>query len=233
MNADPAEGDWLRGLAPVQAAALSERVYRQLLEAIVSGRIAPGAHLVEQALADQMGVSRISLREAVRRLAGDGLVEIRPNRGAFTRRFDAEEIEEIFQLRAALEGIASERAARSIDEAGLARLEAIVAEMARLELSDDRLTGAEMDTRFHATLMALSGQRRASQMWHQMSAQITVVVYSVSAYYPQYAGFADRHRQITKLLRLRDGAAVAACLKAHITQGGQNLVEAMRKGETP
>jgi DNA-binding GntR family transcriptional regulator len=224
-------GPWLDELEPVQRSGLGERVYQQLQERILSGKIGAGQHLVEQALADQLAVSRISLREAIRRLADDGLVEIIPNRGAYTRRFAVEDIAEIFSLRAALEGMAGELAATRAQPADLAPLQAVVDELGRLELSDDRLRGAEVDTEFHRALMELSGQRRAFQIWRSMSAQITMVVYTVSNYYPRYDGLAARHQRIVDLLQAGQAREAGEYLREHILEGGQHLLQAMVQGE--
>lgn len=170
MTRERAEG-WLGGLSPLPRAPLAERAYGQILEQILAGRIGAGEHLVEQALAEQLGISRIGVREALRQLAHEGLIEIILNRGAYVRRFTAEDIE----------------------------------------------------------LMGLSRQRRAYAIWQDISAQITMVVYSVSSDYPSFEGLAARHQRIVDLIRAQDGPALTAYLRRHILEGGQHLVDALRQ----
>ncbi len=225
-------GSWLTHLAPLPRTPLAERAYDQILEQILAGRIGAGEHLVEQALAEQLGVSRISVREALRQLAHEGLVEIIPNRGAYVRRFTAEDIEEVFRLRAALETLAAEQVIAHAGPQDVADLQAMVDELAALEASGDRLRGSEMDTEFHRRLMGLSRQRRAYAIWQNMSAQITLVVYSVSSNYPSFEGLAARHQRIVDLIRAQDGTALTAYLSRHILEGGQHLVDALRQQST-
>jgi DNA-binding GntR family transcriptional regulator len=230
MMKTAAEGKWSNVLSPIEpAGTLGERVYASLLESILSGQIPPGQHLVEQVLADQLSVSRISVREAFRRLAQDGLVEIINNRGAFVVKLDPADVEEIFHLRAALEGIAVDRLTHRANPPDLTALENLLPEMRDLEERDDRLHGAAADTRFHRTLMELSGQRRIGQVWEQMSAQITVVMYNVSHNYPSYQGLADRHEQLIQLIRAGDPQSAVTYIQQHISEGAQRLLQAMEK----
>jgi DNA-binding GntR family transcriptional regulator len=223
------EEGWLAGLSPLSRTPLGDRTYEQILGQILSGRIAGGEHLVEQALAKQMGISRISVRQALQQLAHEGLIEIIPNRGAYVRRFTAEDIEEVFRLRAALEAMAAELVTVHAGAQGVADLQKAVDELAAVEWMGDRLRGSEVDTEFHRRLMLLSRQRRAYAIWQSMSAQITMVVYSASSNYPSFEGFAARHQRIVDLIRARDGQTLAAYLRQHILEGGQHLVDALRQ----
>jgi DNA-binding GntR family transcriptional regulator len=225
-------GDWSKVLTPIEIqGTLGERVYTSMLESILSGQIGTGQHLVEQTLADQLSVSRISVREAIRRLAQDELVEIIPNRGAFVVRLTAEDVEEIFRLRAALEGLAVERLTKSVTAQDLQIFDDLLEEMQQYEQDGNRVRGAAADTRFHRTIMELSGQRRSYQVWERMSGQITVVLYNVSNYYPSYQGLVDRHIHIVELIRAGDPRPAVEQLQNHIMEGAQRLLNAMRQTE--
>ncbi len=226
------EARWLPQLTPLPRTPLAEQAYNQLLEQILAGQIGAGDHLVEQALAEQLGISRIGVREALQRLAHHGLVEIIPNRGAYVRRLTAEDIEEVFRLRAALETLAAEQVIAHAGPQDLADLQAVVDELAALEASGDRLRGSEMDTEFHRRLMGLSRQRCACAIWQNMAAQITLVVYSVSGNYPSFEGLAARHQRIVDLIRAHDSPTLTEFLRQHILEGGQHLVEALRQQST-
>lgn len=228
----PRKEGWLTDLSPLSRAPLGDHAYAQILGQILAGRIAAGEHLVEQALAGQLGISRISVREALRQLAHEGLIEIVPNRGAYVRRFTAEDIEEIFRLRAALETMAAELVIEHAGPQGVSDLQEVVDELAALERTGDRLHGSEVDTEFHRRLMLLSRQHRAYVTWQSMSAQITMVVYSVSSYYPSFEGLAARHQRIVDLIRAQDGPALTEFLRRHILEGGQGLVDALRQQPT-
>ena len=206
---------------------LGRQVHDALFQAILRGRVPPGSHLTEQPIADGLGVSRISAREAIRELTREGLARIYPNRGAFTVEFTPEDIEEIVSLRAVLEGLAVRLVAEQPTRTALARLEDVVDEMARVENSHDRLAGAWIDAEFHRILMELSGHTRALDAWHAMSAQITMAVYTSTTYYPDIDGLAARHEGIVDVLRRDDPDAAEAHLVDHILEGGRLLLEAI------
>lgn len=99
----------------------SDIPYRFLLDAIRSGRLGAGTHLSAEETARKLGISRQPVRDAIRRLATEGLIELRPNRGAFIISHGPAEVTELFELRAVYEGLVARDAALSIDGAGLDR----------------------------------------------------------------------------------------------------------------
>lgn len=223
---------WLQDLKPVQRGTLSQYVYENLLEFILAGKITPGEHLVEQKLADQLAVSRISVREAIRELSKDGLVELVPNSGAYVVEYSIRDIEEIYTLRAALESIAIEQLFRlplKQRSIRLHKLEEIISVMRDLEMKEDRLQGSAIDTEFHRELMTLSGQGRALKMWEQMSAHIHIIVYHASQYFPSFDGFSNRHQVLMDLIISEEKDACINYLKKHIIEGGQKLIDTMDK----
>ncbi len=222
--------DWesaLRDPGQTIGKSLSEHVHDVLFAAIVQGRIGPGQHLAEQPIADALGVSRISVRDAIRRLAGDGFVDIYPNRGAFVIGFAPQDLEEIFSLRASLEALAIRLASKHLTRTDLARLEDIIDEMEVIEAGDNRFMGADVDARFHATLMEISGHKRAHAAWRSLRAQITMAVFSVTTYYANMDSLADRHRKLIDVLRQGDPDAAEEQLREHIIHGSRLLFEAI------
>jgi DNA-binding GntR family transcriptional regulator len=129
-------------------------IYEQLHEHIVTGRLDAGEALRETSLATQFGVSRTPIREALRRLEQDGLVE-RGDRGLQVRRRSPEEILEIYEVRVALEAAAARAAAERRSPLDLIRLEQVHANMAALE-NPDAETMASLNRRFHGLVWAAS-----------------------------------------------------------------------------
>ena len=219
--------EWQQALKPIKSQTLlADQVYENLSHAILTRKIRPGQHLVEQPLADQLSVSRISVREAIRRLAQDGLVEIIPSKGSFVVNLTAEDVKEIYQLRSALEIIALKEIMVS-NHPNLAPLDRIVAQMIALEQQEDRLQGAALDNQFHRTLMNLSGLTRTTRIWEQMSTQITMVIYTVSSHYPSYEGLVERHAKLVYLIRSGNYDNAKSYLREHIQQGAELLLSAM------
>lgn len=213
-------------LPALDSNTLAARAYQTLLEAILTGKIKPGEHLVETPLADQLRVSRFSVRDAFRELARDGLIEIIPNRGAFVVTLTPDDISEIYELRASLECMCVERAAQRATPEDFAHLQEIVQQMDSVERRNNRVIGAQVDTQFHRVLMNISRHQRAIQVWERMSAQITIIVYSVSNFYPLFGGFAARHQELVDLMGKRDAPAASAYLRNHILEGAQKLIAA-------
>ena len=120
----------LRRPAPVENLTLWQRVYGHLRAEILAGRLEPGAELAEVALSEQLGVSRGPLREAIGRLASEGLVTVRPRRGAVVRSLSKEEFVELYQVREALEMLAVRLAVPRLGPEDVAALERLVEEMA-------------------------------------------------------------------------------------------------------
>src|SRR3954452_2108010 len=120
----------LRRPAPVENLTLWQRVYDHLRAEILSGRLEPGAELAEVALSAQLGGSRGPLREAIGRLASEGLVTVRPRRGAVVRSLSKEEFLELYQVREALEMMAVKLAVPRLQPDDFAALEELIATMA-------------------------------------------------------------------------------------------------------
>ncbi|WP_306411232.1 GntR family transcriptional regulator [Herbaspirillum sp. RV1423] len=106
-----------------------ELVAEKLRNRILNGKLAPGSQLRQEALAEELGVSRIPLREAFRLLSSEGLVELQPHRGAFVSMLSASEVEELFELRQKIEPWLIEEASAKISEEVLKQAERLVAEM--------------------------------------------------------------------------------------------------------
>lgn len=228
MNRKSTSEEWSKFLIPIQTpVSLSDQVYNNLLTAILTQQIKPGQHLVEQPLADQLSVSRISIREAIRRLSQDGLVEIVPTKGSYVVNLTSTDVEEIYRLRTSLECIAVEHIITHYRPGMLDVFDDFLDEMRAIELNEDRFRGAAIDNNFHRTLMQLSGLKRTNQIWEQMSNQITMVIYNVSNYYPTITGFADRHQPLLEYIRAGDAINATRYLKEHIQEGSQHILKAM------
>ncbi len=218
--------DWvmeLPAIAPSTKIPLSQRVYDSLLIGITQGTIRPGEHLVEQTLADALGASRISIREAIHKLAATGLVEIVPGQGAFVVNPDGKDTEEIFTFRALLEGESARLATQRSLPSDLMRLEEIIHEMEEVEEEGDRLAAALVDLRFHRTLVQNARHKRLLASWETMESLIMMLVYDSSATYPDIRGLPDRHRAILEPMKRGDFAAAEAVVRDHILSAGEHL----------
>ena len=131
---------------------LTRLVVDSLRERILGGSLPPGERLVEGRLSEELGVSRMPVREALRQLASEGLVTIEPRRGATVTQFSEEQIRELVEVRATLEGLNAKLAARRHDDAKITELQAILSEGVRLAETGDPLTLMRLNERFHEAL---------------------------------------------------------------------------------
>lgn len=153
----------------VKSASAVERVVKTLFSGLMSRRFAPGQRLVEADLTAEFGVSRGTLREAFRRLAADGLIEIVPNRGAIVRRLSSRDVLELFEIRRQLEGLSARLAARrmalpAVREAFSRAIDPIWSDEPR------RLIQSYMDenSAFHEAVYDASGNRQLAQVSRQL-----------------------------------------------------------------
>ena len=148
-------------------ARAADQAYEFIRDAIAAGTYAPGSRLREEELADDIGVSRTPIREALRRLDAEGVVEFVPNRGAHVASWTDQDLAEIFDLRAVLEGFAARLAARNISDEQVARLRELSAEMDALAVGSaaDRLDRiSALNNEFHALVVEASGNRQLVQL---------------------------------------------------------------------
>ena len=131
---------------------LTRMVVDTLRDRIMSGALAGGERLVEGRLSEELGVSRMPVREALRQLASEGLVTIEPRRGATVTQFSEEQVRELVEVRATLEGLNAKLAAKRHDPAKVRELQDILSEGVRLAETADPLTLMRLNQRFHDAL---------------------------------------------------------------------------------
>src|SRR6476620_10278520 len=158
--------------APVENLTLWQRVYDHLRAEILSGRLEPGAELAEVALSEQLGVSRGPLREAIGRLASEGLVTVRPRRGAVVRSLSKEEFVELYQVREALEMLAVRLAVPRLGDDGVADLERLLAAMAAHAERGEVAEFFEANSAFHLRLVEAAGNEKLRELYDQLLAQL-------------------------------------------------------------
>ena len=153
--------------------ALERRVFRedireQLIDDILSGKLPPGARIVETRIAQQFGVSQGPVREALRDLELFGFVVSSPFRGTQVRQISKADLLEIYPIRAALESVAARAAATKIDDATLDRLDELIATMREAASNNNAKAQADADHAFHAAIIKAAGNRMLEHVWQTM-----------------------------------------------------------------
>jgi len=211
---------------PAESIPVRERAYEHLKASILSGRFNPGERLAEEHLAKELGISRTPIREALHKLESEGLIKPLASRGFVASQDSKDDIEELFEIRAVLEGYALRVICGRITDAVLAQLEETV-EKAEEALGRHGLDEIfQWNTRFHDTLHDLITDRR--RLYHQM---VTMRQYVLryrknTLQYPDGgARTVDGHRKILLALRLRDPDLCERVMREHIQQSKTDALQ--------
>lgn len=187
-------------LESVDRASMTERVLRELRDAIVDGRIAQGEPLREVSLAQTLGTGRSSVREAVRQLVQEGLVEYEAHRGAFVRVLSLADRLDVYVAREAIETGAARRILESEVRVDCSRLRAALEDLQNAARDQDRVTDAVIaaDIRFHEELVRLAASPRLSRAHDTLVAE-TLMLLSHHPPYPWTDYVADHERLLEAL----------------------------------
>jgi GntR family transcriptional regulator, rspAB operon transcriptional repressor len=209
---------------------LWERVYRHLRQQILEGRLSPGTELSEVALSRELSVSRGPIREAMGRLAAEGLVTIRPRRGAEVRSLTPTELIDAYQVREALEVLAVRLAVPRITAADLDRLDELVSGMASFAAGDRVAEFFAANVEFHELLCQLSGNRKLQEVHHRLEGEISRFQARTLALRGNLGGSVSEHRAILAAIRLGDADKACELTAAHVRVPAQRLQQSLDDG---
>lgn len=194
----------------------SDAIARLIRLAIINGELEPGAHLREQTLAGQLGVSRTPIREALIVLSREGLIDLKPNRGGTVRRFSAQDLDGIYSLRAVLEAHAARTAAEHITVEQVLMLTRSCDRLAALQENADPGSQLDEDYAFHSMIGEAAENRFLNEMVQNVLA-FTVTYRSQFAYDDlEMRSAVDQHRAVVVALAAGDGQRAAEALEAHV-----------------
>jgi DNA-binding GntR family transcriptional regulator len=150
---------------------LSKKVYRILKKEIIKGSFEPGDKILEGKIAEQMGISKTPVREAIRELAAEGFVILSPNQGVVVRSVSAKDIREVLQIRSVLEGLAARLATYVITEKKIEELENYNKKMEKLENKIDVFAYSEVDVKFHESIANICENKQLIKIRKNISSQ--------------------------------------------------------------
>ncbi len=148
--------------------SFSEKVYNAILEQLINHRIKPGEKLSEEDIASILNVSRTPVREALQRLAWDGLVDFFPRRGAYAKEINPEDITELYEIRRCLEVYAARCAMKNIPKKRIRRINLLIQECHLTEGTDFIETELKLDREIHKTINTCCGNNRLREMLEKM-----------------------------------------------------------------
>ena len=229
MEAQPRQ-DRVRPAEPAPARpSLAEAAYAALKASILEGLLPPGEEAVEQAIADQLGMSRTPVHEAVLRLQHEGFLRVLPRRGVRVLPIDPDDLRQTYEVLIALEGAAAALlAARGADAAAtLDAMRAATAEMAAALAHGDRAGWAAADDRFHRTLLAGSGNPKLARLAETAADQAQRARSATVARRPAPETSAREHGAILAALSAGDGEGARAAVAAHRIRASREILRAL------
>lgn len=203
---------------------ISQRAYLAVKEAILNGDLPPGSRLVELALADDLGMSRTPVREALNRLLAEELAVVDPMRGMIVKPFDAREVEDFYTLREVLDGLAAKLAAQRISQDQLIRLGALVERMELATEKGDEKALVHANVLFHETIFDASANQRLLSLGRTLSdfvRRLSSVAFSDP---DRDREVAREHRAILDALESRDPERAERCAREHMAHARSHYV---------
>jgi DNA-binding GntR family transcriptional regulator len=207
------------------APALYEQVAERLRSRIYAHELAPGAWIDEQSLADEFGISRTPLREALKVLAAEGLVVLKPRRGCYVAALAERDLDEIFPVLALLEGRVAEEATRRLASADFSRLEEIHADLERHAAAHDIDRFFAANQEFHSALQELAGNRWLSQLIDDTRKFLKLTRRDSLRLDGRLKQSLAEHRSILAAMKKQDAAAAALHMHNHILSGRAALAK--------
>ena len=207
---------------------LGEVVYIALREAIIKNQFRSGERLMETELAEEMMVSRTPVREAVRKLQSEGYVVMLPRKGTYVTSLSIQDVNDVFEIRGALESMAAAQAALRASDGEIAEMKELLEREAVLWDSSDLARTIQSDIKFHSMLYRASKNMKIENLINDLREQ-TQRLRSSTLSRPGRLRFAlDEHRQILEAIEIRDANGARDAAKAHIERSQEVMLELLR-----
>ena len=205
-----------------------QSAYERLREEIRSGLLRPGARLTETDLAERLSISRTPVREAIRRLEAEGLVDHQPRTGAVVRQLDYPEIMELYEMRTVLEGTAARLAARAASPMELEELRSINDDLAGA--TGDGAAMARLNRQFHARLLDAARNRFLVRSMASIESTMLILGPTSMAAEGRAEEAVAEHATVLEALEARDGATAEIRMRAHMERAQLARLKMLRTG---
>ncbi len=214
-------------LAANETRPIRDIAYEQLKHAIISGDIPAGSRIVETAYADKLHISRTPLREALRKLERDGLVEYVLHRGVVVRAFTIHDIDEIFTIRNAMMMLILPSIVENVTDEAIDKLKSILAEMDVAQEKADADALAHLNRSFHSTIEHLSDKRRILSVIDSQEEYIIRFASVTIASIVRRSTAHQEHHQMVELLEKRDLANLEILMHNHLEESKETCLAAV------
>lgn len=217
------------GSRSLQRRSLHEHIVEILRELVLEGHLKPGERVLELELCRKLNVSRTPMREALKVLATEQLVELQPSRGAVVTSIRIEEVAEHFEVLEALDAMIGELAASRSTDAELKEIEALHREMVEHHRGGRRAKYFEVNQAVHARLAAATRNKSLIAAHLRFSRKIARVRYAANFWQVRWDESLAEHEKIMAALRRRDGTALAGLMREHIRETARSVVAVLEQ----
>ena len=210
---------------------LRETICETLREAIRTGVLEPGERLMEVQLAEELGISRTPVREAIRKLEQEGYVIMMPRRGTYVSDVSVRDVKEIFEIRSALEALSTGLAARRIEPDELEKLQNLLVDIEGYIDSGDIDKIVETDIKFHGLLYQVSRNERLVGIVNNLKEQLARFRTLSMSYPGRLQETLDEHREMVEAIADGDVSGAREAAERHMERAEETLLKAMRKSK--
>ncbi|PZW46660.1 DNA-binding GntR family transcriptional regulator [Humitalea rosea] len=209
---------------PIARLTLHEQIVTRLRDMVTDGSLPSGQRINEVAVGEQLGVSRTPLREALKTLAGEGLIELVPGRGTVVRKFTLQGVADALEVLKALEQLAAHRACAKATDAEIEMVLNLHRRMMDCYAARDRLSYFKLNQAIHSAILEIAGNPTLARMHQMLQAQMKRIRFIGNERAEKWAGAVAEHEAMAAALAARDGAALAVLLGQHL----DNTLERVR-----
>jgi DNA-binding GntR family transcriptional regulator len=207
---------------------LSDEAYEAISVRIIDGRLAAGTRLIVAGLADELQLSATPINEALSALDREGLVSYEPHRGYSVREMTLGDIDEVFTVREAIEGLAVHLATQRVNAATVSRLEQLLKQAATAVKRKEFATFYELDMEFHRTILRASGNSLVARIAEMIHGQMHLLT-GKAVYTPgRFKGAHVEHEAVMRCMRVGDAEAAEKAMRSHIRNAKEALIAAAR-----
>jgi len=213
--------------APIERKPLHDQLVSRLADLIIEGDLAPGARIPERELSERFQVSRTPLREALKVLASEGLIELLPNRGAVVAKLTVEDVEEMFPVMGALEALSGELAASRITEEEIIEIQALHYQMVLHYKRQELNPYFRLNQQIHERIMEAAGNATLLKMYRSLAGRIRRARYVANMSQARWDRAVAEHEEILKALVDREGRKLGELLKSHLQNKCETVKESL------
>lgn len=207
---------------------LRDVVFNTLRQAILTGELKPGERLMEIHLADKLGVSRTPIREAIRKLELEGLVTMIPRKGAEVAQITEKSMNDVLEVRRAMDVLCVELACERISEEALGALKAACENFEQMVKTKDVKKIAKADVELHDIILQATENRRLIQLVNNLSEQMYRYRYEYIKDFSQHERLVEEHRIIYESLVNKDKETASEAAKTHIDNQKKAIIQRIR-----